>query len=197
MTTAYNVDNAGDVIKDMSTGTASTPFVRGAGHVDPNRAVDPGMVYDAGTDDYISFLCALGYTTEQVAVFTRDGSVTDCSTRTGSVGDHNYPAFSAVFNSDKDKVTQRRVVRNVGRNVKTTYTVRVTSPAGVHVTVKPRKLRFNATQQTQEYEITFAPLGVWSVTEKYTFGSIVWSDREHTVTSPIAIAWPASHVAAM
>ncbi|CAN6239248.1 unnamed protein product [Urochloa humidicola] len=196
MTTAYNVDSAGDTIKDMSTGEASTPFVRGAGHVDPNLAADPGLVYDAGTDDYVSFLCALGYTARQIAVLTRDGSVTDCSKRKGSVGDHNYPAFSVVFSSGDDAVTQRRAVRNVGSNAGATYTASVTSPAGVRVAVEPPTLQFSATQQTQEYAITFAP-EQGSVTDKYTFGSIVWSDGKHKVTSPIAITWPASQVAAM
>uniref|UniRef100_K3Z087 Subtilisin-like protease n=1 Tax=Setaria italica TaxID=4555 RepID=K3Z087_SETIT len=191
MTTAYNLDNAGDIIKDMSTGKASTPFVRGAGHVEPNRAVDPGLVYDAGADDYFSFLCALGYTTEQIAVFkTKDDPAVDCSTRTASAGDHNYPAFSAVFNSTNGEVTQRRVVRNVGSNVEAKYTPSVSVPAGVRVMVKPRKLRFSAAQKTQQYEITFMARGEGSVADKYTFGSIVWSDGEHKVTSPIAITWP-------
>jgi subtilisin family serine protease len=198
MTTAYNVDNAGGIIKDMSTSDASTPFVRGAGHVDPNCALDPGLVYDAGTDDYVSFLCAIGYTAKQIAVLTRDGSVTDCSKRSAaSVGDHNYPAFSVVFSSGDGKVTQRRVVRNVGSNARATYTASVTSPAGVRVMVEPPTLQFSATQKTQEYAITFAAQQ-GSVAEKYTFGSIVWSDGKHKVTSPIAITWPASQqVAAM
>ncbi|CAN6279811.1 unnamed protein product [Urochloa humidicola] len=196
MTTAYNLDNAGGIIKDMSTGAASTAFVRGAGHVDPNRAVDPGLVYDAGTDDYISFLCALRYTAQQIAVLTRDGSVTDCSTRPGSVGDHNYPAFSVVFRSGGGAVTQRRLVRNVGNNTVATYTPIVTSPAGVRVTVQPSTLRFSQLRKMQEYVVTFTPQG--NVTDKYTFGSIVWSDGKHTVTSPIAITWPAAtQVAAM
>jgi hypothetical protein len=197
MTTAYVLDNAGNVIKDTSTGRASTPFVYGAGHVDPNRAVDPGLVYDAGVKDYISFLCALGYTSKEIGIFTRDGSRSDyCSTRTGSSGDLNYPAFSAVFHSDMDEVTQRRVVRNVGRNASATYTARIVSPAGVRVTVEPRKLQFTETQQTQEYVMTLAPRGDARVTAKYTFGSIVWSDGEHKVASPIAVTWPVSQVAA-
>ncbi|XP_071681298.1 subtilisin-like protease SBT1.4 [Lolium perenne] len=193
MTTAYNLDSAGSVIGDTSTGKASTPFGRGAGHVDPNRAVDPGLVYDAGVEDYITFLCALGYTDDQVAIFTRDGPATNCSAHAGSsVGDHNYPAFAAVFSSKKHKViTQRRVVRNVGGNAEATYNATVTSPAGVRVTVKPRKLRFSVTEDTQEYEITFTR-AAGSVKEAYTFGSIVWSDGEHTVTSPIAITWPST-----
>ncbi|PUZ77916.1 hypothetical protein GQ55_1G411500 [Panicum hallii var. hallii] len=199
MTTAYNVDNAGDTIRDMSTGQASTPFVRGAGHVDPNRAVDPGLVYDAGADDYFSFLCALGYTAEQIAKFTtKDDPAVNCSARrTTSAGDLNYPAFSVVLNSTKSEVTQRRTVRNVGSNVRARYRVTLTSPAGVRVTVKPRILRFSRLRRTQEYAVTFTPLRGANVTEKYTFGSIVWRDNKHTVTSPIAITWPASQVAAM
>ncbi|CAL4967293.1 unnamed protein product [Urochloa decumbens] len=155
-TTAYVLDNAGN---DMSTGKASTPSARGSGHVDPNRALDPGLVYlyDTDADDYFSFLCALGYTAEQIAILTCIyDEETDCSTHTASAGDLNYPAFSAVFGPSMDKVTQRRTVRNVGCNFRATYTANITSPAGVHVTVKPRKLQFDARQRTREYEITFA-----------------------------------------
>ncbi|CAM0877384.1 unnamed protein product [Alopecurus aequalis] len=60
MTTAYNVDNTGGVIRDMSMGKKAGPYELGAGHVDPNRALDPGLVYDNDEDDYISFMCALG-----------------------------------------------------------------------------------------------------------------------------------------
>jgi subtilisin family serine protease len=202
MTTAYNVDNAGGVIRDMATGKASTPFVRGAGHVDPNRAADPGLVYDAGADDYFSFLCAIGYTDEQVAKFTTQGdAAVNCSTRrVTTAGDLNYPAFSVVFvnSTKKNEVTQRRVVRNVGSNVRARYRVAVTRPAGVRVTVKPRILRFNRRQRTLEYAVTFTPLVGANVMEKYTFGSIVWSDDgKHKVTSPVAITWPVSQVAAM
>jgi subtilisin family serine protease len=196
MTTAYNADNAGGIIGDMSTGNASTPFARGAGHVDPNRAVDPGLVYDAGTEDYITFLCALGYTAKQVAVFS---SAANCSTRAvSSVGNHNYPAFSVVFTSSKSAVvTQRRVVRNVGSNASAMYRAKVSSPAGVRLTVNPEQLQFSAAHKTQEYNITFTQ-GPGSVTGKHTFGSIVWSDGEkHTVTSPITVTWPASLVAEM
>ncbi|KAL6911587.1 hypothetical protein ACP4OV_000392 [Aristida adscensionis] len=197
MTTAYVLDNTGRPMRDMSTGTAFTPFVHGAGHVDPNRALDPGLVYDAGADDYIAFLCALGYTSRQIAVFTRGGPGADCSTRTGFAGDLNYPAFSVAFVSDMHEVTLRRVVRNVGSNATATYAASVSCPAGVRVTVQPRKLVFSATRRALEYEITFVPRGEANVTERYAFGSIVWSDGEHKVRSPIAITWPPRQVAAM
>ena len=37
----------------------ATPFDFGAGHVDANRAIDPGLVYDATADDYDAFACGL------------------------------------------------------------------------------------------------------------------------------------------
>ncbi|TVU39416.1 hypothetical protein EJB05_12834, partial [Eragrostis curvula] len=193
MTTAYNLDSAGDVIRDATTGRASTPFARGAGHMDPNRALDPGLVYNALEADYVAFLtCELGYTAKQVALFTKDGgsAAADCSSSSTAATDANYPAFSVLL--DGDKVTQRRRVTNVGRLSTTTYSVIVGSPPGVRVTVNPPSLHFMRGLTTKRYEVTFEPMQGAQVTDKYSFGSIVWTDGKHNVTSPIAIIWPPS-----
>ncbi|VAI50218.1 unnamed protein product [Triticum turgidum subsp. durum] len=197
MTTAYNLDNSGEIIKDLATGDQSTPFVRGAGHVDPNSALDPGLVYDADTSDYIGFLCALGYTPSQIAVFTRDGSVADCSEKPARSGDLNYPAFAAVLSSYKDSVTYHRVVRNVGGDAGAVYEAKVESPAGVDATVTPAKLVFDEEHRSLAYEITLAASGNPVIVDgKYSFGSVTWSDGKHNVTSPIAVTWPESAGAA-
>uniref|UniRef100_A0A0E0K5X6 Subtilisin-like protease n=1 Tax=Oryza punctata TaxID=4537 RepID=A0A0E0K5X6_ORYPU len=197
MTTAYNVDNSGAVIKDLATGLESTPFVRGAGHVDPNRALDPGLVYDAGTDDYVSFLCTLGYSPSMISLFTRDGSVANCSTKFPRSGDLNYPAFAVVLSSYKDSVTYHRVVRNVGSNANAVYEVKIDSPSGVDVTVSPSKLVFDESHQSLSYDITVAVSGNPVIVDsKYTFGSVTWSDGMHNVTSPIAVTWPSNGGAA-
>ena len=67
MTTAYNVDNSGGNIKDLGTGKESNPFTHGAGHVDPN-GLNPGLVYDSDINDYLAFLCSIGYDANQIAV---------------------------------------------------------------------------------------------------------------------------------
>ncbi|XP_004296128.1 PREDICTED: subtilisin-like protease-like [Fragaria vesca subsp. vesca] len=55
ITTARRWDNVGESILD-STKEPATPFAYGAGHVNPNRAADPGLVYDLTTNDYLNFL---------------------------------------------------------------------------------------------------------------------------------------------
>lgn len=197
MTTAYNLDNSGGTIKDLATGVESTPFVRGAGHVDPNAALDPGLVYDAGSDDYVAFLCTLGYSPSLISIFTQDASVADCSTKFARPGDLNYPAFAAVFSSYQDSVTYRRVVRNVGSNSSAVYQPTIASPYGVDVTVTPSKLAFDGKQQSLGYEITIAVSGNPVIVDSsYSFGSITWSDGAHDVTSPIAVTWPSNGGAA-
>ena len=68
-------------------------FVYGAGQMNPVKAVDPGLVYDADKIDYIKFLCGQGYTTQTLQLVTGDNSV--CSEATyGAVWDLNYPSFA-------------------------------------------------------------------------------------------------------
>ncbi|XP_010917483.2 subtilisin-like protease SBT1.4 [Elaeis guineensis] len=198
MTTAYNLDNSGEIIKDLSTGEESTPFVRGAGHVDPNKALDPGLIYDSQVEDYLAFLCAIGYSTQQIALFTRDETTVNCSAMTlASPGDLNYPAFSVVFSSTSDIVTFSRVVRNVGGPDDAVYEAEISGPPGVNVTVAPSKLVFDAVDQSLSYEITFASIADAAVAGSNGFGGISWSDGTHSVRSPIAVSWRQSFVASM
>ncbi|KAL3652804.1 hypothetical protein CASFOL_002485 [Castilleja foliolosa] len=50
MTTASTLDNTRKPITDASH-LQATPFNYGGGHVQPNRAMDPGLVYDLSTND--------------------------------------------------------------------------------------------------------------------------------------------------
>ncbi|KAJ6847474.1 putative subtilisin-like protease SBT1.4 [Iris pallida] len=189
MTTAYNSDNSGRTIVDLATGGESTPFVRGSGHVDPNRALDPGLVYDLQPDDYIAFLCSLGYGPQQIGVIARDGVSVNCSSdtakRLSSPGALNYPSFGVTFSSDADAVTYGRVVKNVGGGA-AIYEARVSSPAGVNVTVSPSRLVFGAEGESLSYEITFASA---AGSADSRFGWISWGDGVHEVRSPIAVSW--------
>ncbi|GMN68627.1 hypothetical protein TIFTF001_037680 [Ficus carica] len=164
-TTAYNVDNTRQRLTDLATGKKSTPFAHGSGHVDPNRALDPGLVYDMGVTDYVGFLCSIGMTP----------------------GDLNLPSFSLVFSKEVETVTYKRSVTNVGTNVDAVYTATGAKLKGVKITVSPKKLVFNANNLTQTYEITFSSIGGYG--KKARSGWIRWSDGTHRVKSTIVFSW--------
>lgn len=203
MTTAYNVDDNGEIIKDLATGEESTPFVRGAGHVDPNKALDPGLVYDAGIDDYLAFLCSINYSAAQISVFTRDGSTVNCSSKTlANPGELNYPSFSVVFSKSSNVVTYKRTLKNVGGSGCgdsgcKLYGVEISSPPGVNVTVTPSKLVFDSINQSLSYDITFASITGTVAATSQQFGWISWRDGVHEVRSPIAVIWRQSQVSSM
>ncbi|GJW37834.1 subtilisin-like protease SBT1.4 [Tanacetum coccineum] len=183
MTTAKYLDNIGENITDLATGEQSTPFVHGSGHVDPNRALNPGLVYDAGVDDYVAFLCAIGYDSYKIATFVKDP--VDCSVgKLSSPGDLNYPSFAVVFEKKGGVVKYKRTVKNVG-DVDCVYKVSVNAPSGVDVVVSPAELKFSEEKNEAEYEITFTSSGGSSA----AFGSIEWSDGVHNVRSPIAASY--------
>ncbi|MQM05236.1 hypothetical protein Taro_038049 [Colocasia esculenta] len=192
MTTAYNTDNSGGVIHDLANGKESTPFVRGAGHVDPNRSLNPGLVYDLQVGDYISFLCTIGYGPLQIAVFVKDLAV-DCSGKEmASPGDLNYPSFSVVFDPHNKVVTYRRTVKNVGSTQagEVSYEVEVSPPPGVDISVSPSKLVFSEPNQTRSYSVTFSTVrDPAKASASVAFGSIAWKDGVHVVRSPVAFQW--------
>ncbi|GFQ06988.1 subtilisin-like protease sdd1 [Phtheirospermum japonicum] len=57
MTTA-GLLNAGKTAILDEKHTPADVFATGAGHVDPSKAADPGLVYDLESDDYILYICA-------------------------------------------------------------------------------------------------------------------------------------------
>ncbi|XP_042485771.1 subtilisin-like protease SBT1.4 [Macadamia integrifolia] len=194
MTTAYNLDNSGNNFTDLATGGESSPFIHGAGHVDPNRALDPGLVYDISVSEYVAFLCAVGYDSKQIEIFVRDHSPVDCASHSpnfGSPGNLNYPSFSVMFGPGTDVVSYTRVVTNVGSSLDVVYEAKVWGPSTVEITVSPSKLVFNATNQSLSYRITFSSSSIKDPTAALAaaFGGIEWSDGTHIVRSPIAIRW--------
>uniref|UniRef100_A0A7N0V8T0 Uncharacterized protein n=1 Tax=Kalanchoe fedtschenkoi TaxID=63787 RepID=A0A7N0V8T0_KALFE len=200
MTTAYNLDTSGNNITDLATGAESSPFVLGAGHVDPNRALDPGLVYEIAPKDYISFLCSIGYSLKRIQVFVRDPAETvDCSKQSlTSPGDLNYPSFSVVFNSPDAVVKYTRAVRNVGSEVDAVYKVEVKAPPSVEVVVEPSELVFGEGKETVRYEVTFkSVVGSGLEAGLSSFGSIEWVDGVHRVRSPVAARWLAGSVQSM
>ncbi|KAL5703888.1 hypothetical protein ACHQM5_022382 [Ranunculus cassubicifolius] len=71
MTTSYVVDSVEKPLLDETSYNASNVWDYGSGHVDPEKAGDPGLVYDLTTDDYVDFLCASDYKEKDIAIITK------------------------------------------------------------------------------------------------------------------------------
>lgn len=187
MTTAYVHDNTHNPLKDASSATPSTPYDHGAGHINPLRALDPGLVYDIDAQDYFDFLCVQGLTTSELAVFSKSANRT-CRRSLASSGDLNYPAISAVLAESARNttvLTLHRTVTNVGPPV-SSYHVAISPFRGVDVKVEPPRLDFTGQRKKMSYKITFSTRSRQTAPE---FGSIIWKDGVHRVRSPVAITW--------
>ncbi|KAK4801182.1 hypothetical protein SAY86_021669 [Trapa natans] len=185
MTSARTRGNTVAPMLDGSSFEKASPFSYGSGHVQANRAMDPGLVYDMTTEDYLDFLCALGYNQTLIKQFTDEQHV--CRDFL-SLQDVNYPSFSVPNFSGK--ATLYRKVKNVGSPG--TYGVKIHHPPGVIVSVEPEELVFNRVGDEKEFRVTL--MAHWTIpasaniTEKeYTFGGITWTDGRHYVRSPIAV----------
>ncbi|KAG2717937.1 hypothetical protein I3760_03G197600 [Carya illinoinensis] len=186
MTTAYNQDNTKSPLRDAAAGAFSDPWAHGAGHVDPHKALSPGLVYDISPNDYVAFLCSLGYTIDKVQIIVKRPNVT-CTRKFSNPGQLNYPSFSVVF-AKKRVVRYTRELTNVGA-AGSVYDLAISAPSMVAVTVKPTKLVFKNAGEKQRYTVTFVSMKSVPQMTRYEFGSISWSNKEHQVRSPVAFTW--------
>ncbi|GMY22780.1 subtilisin-like protease SBT1.8 [Fagus crenata] len=170
MTTAYAMDNTVTIMKSELTGLSGTPLEFGAGHINPNKAMDPGLIYDMGLQDYIEFVCGLGYTKEQMSVLIRR---TQWSCNHKSINDLNYPSITAVLTSKtRYPVTMNfsRVVTNVGND---------TAAHRVHLENIPTGMRISNRSFVVSIELDRDFPGV-------IFGFLKWIDQDsHIVSSPM------------
>jgi len=195
MTTAGTVDNRGGDILDNGvtvgrTGNAriATPLVAGAGHVQPDLALDPGLVYDARERDYVDFLCALNYTTEQMRRFVPD-FVNCTGTLAGGPAGLNYPSFVVAFDSRTDVRTLTRTLTKVSEEAET-FNVTVLAPEHVKVNVTPTTLEFKEHMEARSYTVEFRnEAGGNREAGEWDFGQISWASGKHQVRSPVAFQW--------
>ncbi|RWW16040.1 hypothetical protein GW17_00020097 [Ensete ventricosum] len=140
--------------------------------------MDPGLVYDLTTTDYLNFLCGLGYNSTQLAEF----SSYSCPSKPPRIKDLNYPSITIPDLSSSTKVT--RVVKNVGSPG--TYPVGVIEPRGISVTVSPANLTFDEVGEEKKFEVTLKKkMKEGESSAEYAFGRLIWTDRKHYVRTPL------------
>ncbi|KAG7601979.1 unnamed protein product [Arabidopsis thaliana] len=183
ITTASTTDPYGEpIFSEGMTRKLADPFDFGGGLVNPNKAADPGLVYDISAEDYRLFLCASHYDEKQITKISKTHTPYRCPSPKPSMLDLNLPSITIPFL--KEDVTLTRTVTNVGP-VDSVYKLIVEPPLGVKISVTPNTLLFNSNVKILSYKVTV------STTHKsnsiYYFGSLTWTDGSHKVTIPLSV----------
>ncbi|MGI9308063.1 MAG: S8 family serine peptidase, partial [Gammaproteobacteria bacterium] len=164
-----------DIVREDET-TPADPFDMGAGHIVPNAAINPGLVYETTTDQYDAYLC--GRNLPRPGVVCQ--ALLDDNVHSSEPWDLNLPSI-AVANL-VSSTTVRRTVTNKGASGQ--YVATVTAPAGIGVTVVPEVISINR-GATATFSVIFrnegAPIDTWA------FGDISWQGDGKTVRSPFAV----------
>ena len=168
MTTAYST------LDDGLTGAQNgrLPWSQGAGHIDPNKAVDPGLVYDAGKLDYDAYQCKVNRPSVTAA---------DCAA-SGTLGEtYNLNQPSITVGAVVGNVTVTRTVTNVG-NATATYTATGPVLTGFTAVVTPSTFTL-APGAKQTFTVKLTAAG--AVENVWSFGALTWTDGTHVVRSPV------------
>ncbi|XP_030443326.2 subtilisin-like protease 3 [Syzygium oleosum] len=183
MTTAATSNKEGGPIVDQTLHPADI-FATGAGHVNPSKAVDPGLIYDIAPQDYLPYLCGLKYPDSAIELIVQ--KKVKCSS-IKSIPDYqlNYPSISLRFKGSLTTLSVTRTVRNVGP-ANSRYKSVIDPVVGLDsIVVSPRDLVFTKANQTASYRVDFT-LKARSAT-LYGQGAITWVSAQHSVRTPVSV----------
>jgi subtilisin family serine protease len=162
----------------MTTGydllSGPDPFAQGAGHVDPNSAADPGLVYDHGFFDWLAFLCG-----------TTDGVGADTCSFLKGIGFSLVPTDMNVASVSIGDLAGTKVVTRTVTNVSDepeTYEFSYSLP-GIDVVADPAVFTI-APGASKTFTLAITPDG--ATPDTYATGFFWWiGDKDHVVRSPI------------
>jgi subtilisin family serine protease len=164
---------------DVLDGPNTNPLVifrQGAGHVRPNSAADPGLVFQSDFNDWLAFLCGT----------TNGVNPASCTALAGagySLDASDMNVASIAIGDLAGVQTVKRRVTNVGGSA-ATYTPSYTGLAGITVSFSPASLNLNP-GQSANFDVSFtrttAPLNA------YVGGQITLTDGSHNVRIPVVI----------
>ncbi|WJX54960.1 hypothetical protein P8452_40785 [Trifolium repens] len=183
MTTANTLNLGGTPITDQRRLPADV-FATGAGHVNPVKANDPGLVYDIQPEDYVPYLCGMGYSDREIEVIVQ-WKVKCSDVKSIPEAQLNYPSFSILLGSESQFYT--RTLTNVGP-VNATYRVELDVPLALGMSVSPSEITFSETNEKVSYSVDFIPQ-VKENRGNHTFaqGSLTWVSDKHAVRVPISV----------
>ncbi len=180
--------SAGDVLDGPNTNPLVI-FRQGAGHVQPNNAADPGLVFDSAFEDWAGFLCG-----------TQLGPNFCVSNGIAVLNPSDLNMASIAIGALAGTQTVTRKVTNVSDGY-ATYTAAVTGMTGFQVKVTPTSLTL-AKGQTKSFTVSFTRTDAAAL-NSYAGGQLTLSGgtskkmsdqhrvRIPLVVRPVALAAPA------
>jgi hypothetical protein len=173
-------------VRDYDRRTQAGPFAMGAGLAvlgEPSAkgsAFQPGLVYDAGFNEYLGFLCAEG----REAFSNPDATCASLASNGVPTTAANLNYASIGVEALPGSTTVTRTVTNVSGH-KGTFSAKAAAPAGYSVAVSPSTLLI-ADGASATFTVTItnkgsAPSGQWR------FGSLTWIGGGYSVRSAIAV----------
>lgn len=164
---------------DILDGPNTNPLVifrQGAGHVRPNNAADPGLVFNSGWNDWLAFICAT----------QPQGLDATCNALWGmgySKDASNFNVASIAIGDMPGAQTVTRKVTNVGSQAET-YTASYTGLAGITVALP---VSFNVAKgATQSFQVTFT--NATAALNAYAGGQLTLTgNKGHVVRIPMVI----------
>lgn len=175
----------GELMKD-ETGKPATPFAYGAGHFQPLKASDPGLIYDSSYTDYILHACSLAETQELKLKY-------QCPNPLPDPNDLNYPSIQ-IHRLNCTKKTIMRTVTNVG-SPRSVYKFSAQSPKEYTILASPNVLEFEHVGEKKNFTITVmanggqVPAKTESDEDQYYFGLYAWTNKHHVVKSTVAVSF--------
>src|SRR5262245_9846297 len=167
-------------------------FSQGAGHIKPNSAADPGLVYNHSFNDWLAFLCG---TSDRPGV--GESTCTALQNAGFSLNPSDLNVASLAIGDLAGTETLTRKVTNV-TNTAATYNASVSGMTGVTAVVTPSSLTL-APGETKSFTVAFTR--TTAALNSYTAdssGQLTWTQtaggshivRIPIVTRPVAIAAP-------
>ncbi|KAK9912856.1 hypothetical protein M0R45_036691 [Rubus argutus] len=175
MTTAWSMND---------TENSPGEFAFGSGHINPLKAINPGLVYEATKEDYIKLLCLL-FDEIKVRLISGDKSTCAIGSDSGSPKDHNYPSMVAIVGPMTPFTVKihRRVI-NVGL-ANSTYQAKILSNSQVDIKVMPQVLAFKSLNEEKTFDVSIIGSGIPD--GSHVSASLLWYDGTHSVRSPILV----------
>ncbi|KAI8014104.1 Subtilisin-like protease SBT2.6 [Camellia lanceoleosa] len=160
---------------ETMTLVTATPFDYGSGHVNPRAALDPGLIFDAGYEDYLGFLCTVpGIDAHEIKNYTNS----PCNYTLGHPSNLNTPSITISHLVGTETVT--RTVTNVAEEETYVITARMAPAVAIETNPPAMTLRSG---DTRKFTVT---LTVRSITGTYSFGEVFMKgSRGHKVRIPV------------